>query len=114
MLVFFVLQSTWTVAAQYCQHEENSKVNHLGHHSHKHASQTINGNDLYDQNSQDFDKSANDTDCNYCHLGSIKTIVSVIPLINPEVNSFLVSDIRYCYTDLIPLKPERPNWNFAV
>ena len=38
VLMFFVLQSTWAVAAQYCQHEENPKVEHIGHHTHKHDS----------------------------------------------------------------------------
>lgn len=112
LLIVFVLQSTWVLAAQYCQHEEGSKVEHVGHHSHKHTSQNEKENKLSDQKTGD--KSKSDTDCSYCHLGSIKSLITTIPILESAIEPLILVDINYGYPEIIPLKPERPNWNLAV
>ena len=114
LLIVFVLQSTWAVAAQYCQHEENPKVEHIGHHTHKHSSQSSSNGDVSDQKSSDSSKTEIDTDCPFCHLSSIKSMITNVSLINPEIVPVVVTDIYYSYPEIIPLKPERPNWNLAV
>lgn len=115
LLIVFALQSSWAVAAQYCQHENSPKVNHIGHHTHKHSSQSANNSNLNDQKSTDTTKSSGtDTDCPYCHLGSIKSMVTDLPVIKAEIEPVVIVDIHYTYPEVIPSKPERPNWNLAV
>jgi hypothetical protein len=114
LLIVFVLQSTWAVAAQYCQHEESAKASHLGHHTHKHIQQSDKDGDLNDQKPTDTKKTGVDTDCPYCHLGSIKSMVTDLPVINAEIESVVIIDIDYSYPEIIPIKPERPNWSLAV
>lgn len=109
-----MLQSTWTVAAQYCQHEENPKVEHIGHHTHEHNSQNAdNGNDN-GKKSSDSSKSEIDTDCAFCHLGSIKSMITDLPEINAEIEPIELSHIYHSYPEIIPVKPERPNWILAA
>lgn len=114
LLIVFVLQSTWAVAAQYCQHEKNVKVDHIGHHTHKHNSQTTDTETVSDQKAADNIKSDVDTDCPYCHLGSIKSMIVILPAFDAQIEPVELVDIFYSYPEIIPLKPERPNWNFAV
>lgn len=114
LLVVFVLQSTWAVAAQYCQHEENPKVEHIGHHTHKHTSQTAESSHVTNQKTSDSSKSEIDIDCAFCHLSSIKSMITYLPVINAEIEPVVLTDIYYSYPEIIPLKPERPNWNLAV
>lgn len=114
LLLIFVLQSTWAVAAQYCQHEDSPTVNHIGHHTHKHISQSENDSNLIDQTSSDTSKSGIDTDCSYCHLSSIKTMMNILPMLEAEIEPLAMVPIHYSYPEVIPSKPERPNWNLAV
>ncbi len=109
-----MLQSVWAVAAQYCEHEINHKVDHIGHHIHKHTSQTTDIENLTDQNSTDTSKINSDTDCPYCHLGSIKSMIINFPDFDARIDPVHFVDIFYSYPEIIPLKPERPNWYFAV
>ena len=114
LLIVFVMQSTWAVAAQYCQHEENPKVEHIGHHTHKHDSKSDDNSNAVDQKYNDTANLNIDSDCPYCHLFSIKSIISTLPFLEPEIEPVLVVDVHYSYPEIIPLKPERPNWNLAV
>ena len=114
LLLVFVLQSTWAIAAQYCEHEENVKVDHIGHHTHKHSSQDSDKKTSNDQKSNKTSKSDIDTDCPYCHLGSIKSMINTLPILNTEIEPIILVDISYSYPKIIPRKPERPNWNLAV
>lgn len=114
LLIVFVLQSTWALAAQYCQHEENMKVDHIGHHTHNHNSKNADSSNLTDQKSSGKSKSEIDTDCAYCHLGSIKTMITTLPILDAAIEPIVVVDIYYSYPEIIPLKPERPNWYLAV
>lgn len=108
------MQSTWVVAAQYCQHESNVKVDHVGHHTHKHDAQKTDIKNVDIQNSTDNSKIESDTDCPYCHLGSIKSMIINFPDFDARIDPVHFVDIYYSYPEIIPLKPERPNWYFAV
>lgn len=115
LLLFFVMQSTWAVAAQYCQHEQNPKVNHLGHHTHKHNTQNEdNSKSTSDERSSDSSKLSADTDCPYCHLGSIKSMVANLFGFDANVEHIVMIDIYNNYPQIVPLQPERPNWVLAV
>lgn len=114
LLIIFVLQSTWAVAAQYCQHEESPTVNHIGHHTHKHFSQTENGSNLIDQTSSDSSKLDIDTDCSYCHFSSIKSMMNTLPVFEADIEPLAMVAMHYSYPEVIPSKPERPNWNLAI
>lgn len=109
-----MIQSTWAVAAQYCQHENSINANHIGHHTHKHDNQNDTNISLTDNQTTDNSKSKADTDCPYCHLGSIKSIINTLPTLNAAVEPVAIIDIYYSYPEIIPLKPERPNWNLAA
>lgn len=110
----FVLQSAWAVAAQYCQHEKNVKVDHIGHHTHEHNPQTADIKIATDQNTADNIKADVDTDCPYCHLGSIKSMIVILPIFDAQIQPVELVDIFYSYPEIIPLKPERPNWSLAI
>lgn len=114
LLIIFVLQSTWAVAAQYCQHEEGPKIDHIGHHTHNHSSQKNDANNIGDHKSINTSKSDIDTDCPYCHLGSIKSIITSLPILDAAIEPLVMVDIYYSYPEIIPRKPERPNWNSAA
>lgn len=108
------MQSTWAVAAQYCQHEENPKVDHLGHHAHKHDSQNDDISDKVDQSSSDSSKLTADTDCPYCQLGSIKSMIAYLLSFDANIGIVVMVDIYDSYPEIVPLKPERPNWILAA
>lgn len=114
LLIVFVLQSAWAVAAQYCQHEESPKVDHIGHHTHKHNSQDEVSSSVKDKKSSNTTKSSIDTDCDYCHLGSIKSMINSLTVLNTAVEPLIMVEIYYSYPEITPLKPERPNWNPAI
>ncbi len=114
LLVVFVMQSTWAVAAQYCQHEESPKVDHLGHHEHKHDSQNDDFSDTVDQSSSDSSKFSADTDCPYCHLGTIKSMIAYLLAFDASIELAVIVDVYDSYPEIIPLKPERPIWILAV
>lgn len=106
------MESTWAVAAQYCAHELELKVSHLGHHSKQVGSEKIQTE--ISTISADQSQVDADNDCPYCHLGAMKSMVSLssLPLIGAENPS--LTNIRYSYSDVIPRHPERPNWQPAV
>lgn len=114
LLIVFVLQSTWAVAAQYCQHEENPKVEHIGHHTHKHYSKSDDNSRAIDHKSNDTSNLNIDSDCPFCHLFSIKSMINALPVLEAEIEPLAMVAIHYNYPEVIPSKPERPNWNFAV
>ena len=41
-------------------------------------------------------------------------MITYLPVINAEIEPVVLTDIYYSYPEIIPLKPERPNWNLAV
>lgn len=109
------MQSTWAIAAQYCEHKETPKVEHLGHHTHKHDSENDDVIDKVDQNSSgDSSNFSVDTDCPYCHLGSIKSMVASLSVFDSNITPVVMVDVYDSYPEIIPLKPERPNWILAV
>jgi len=102
------------MAAQYCQHEESKDVSHLGHHTHKHDVQGDADRHVDNQESSNNTPLDLDADCLYCHLGSIQSNLHSLPVLNKSVEPVVLVDLDNRHPEIIPSKPERPNWNFAV
>ena len=106
MLIFLMMllpvQYSWSAAAVYCQHEQNSPF-HFGHHAHQHTAQPD------DAKGNGKVKSA-DTDCEYCHLFSHAFFVpfDARPAAIPELRHMALPAVDY--TSFIPRRPPRPNW----
>lgn len=41
-------------------------------------------------------------------------MVTDLPIIDAGIDSAVIVEIDYSYPKIIPVKPERPNWNLAV
>jgi len=113
LIVVFLMESTWAVAAQYCPHELGLKVHHLGHHSNKQVSSNKKQFEL-PAIGADHSKSDTDNDCPYCHLGSMKSMVSILSLPSAMTESMTIITVVYSYADVTPRHPDRPNWLAAV
>lgn len=107
------MESTWAVAAQYCPHELGLKVYHLGHHTNKQAGSDKSQTELPSIGA-DHSKPDTDNDCPYCHLGSMKSMVSILSLPSAVAENLAVTTIAYSYPDVTPRHPERPNWLSAI
>ncbi len=106
------MESTWAVAAQYCPHELGLKV-YLGQYSNKQVSSDNNHTEL-PAIGADHSKPDADNDCPYCHLGSMKSMLSMLSLPSAVKQNPSVTTIIYSYPDVTPRHPERPNWQSAV
>ena len=113
LLVVFLLESTWAVAAQYCQHELGLDAIHFGHHVDKHkkgiakaSSHTVATSDQSLPNS--------DNDCPFCHLGAMKSMPLIMHQTSSAGDLSPLSDILITYYRVIPSPLERPNWKPAV
>jgi hypothetical protein len=112
LIVVFLMESTWAVAAQYCSHELGLEDTHLGHHSTQVSSEKIQveiSTIGADQSQLDADK-----DCAYCHLGAMKSMVSFLSLPSVVSERPSLTAISYSYPDVTPRHPERPNWQPAA
>ncbi len=109
-----MLQSIWAVAAQYCQQETTLKVRQVGQQSPKHDVQEADSKNVSSEYLADSSKTNVGNDCPYCHLGSIKYMTNNLTAFEAYIEPAVRIDIYYSYPEIIPLKPERPNWNLAV
>lgn len=106
------MESTWAVAAQYCSHELGLKASHLGHHSKQVSGEKAQAE--ISKTGADQTQPDADNDCAYCHLGAMKSMVSILSLPSVMTESTSVTTIAYSYPDVTPRHPERPNWHSAV
>lgn len=115
LLLIFVLQSTWAVSAQYCQNKSNLNIAYPGHPAQKHDAKDAENKNVVVQNPGNNSSNDKDVDCPYCNLGSMKSITNNLLLnLVAQFQHDINEDFHYSYPDIIPLKPERPNWYFAV
>lgn len=106
------MESTWAVAAQYCPHELGLKVSYSGHNYNKVDSGKAQSE--LPTIGADHSKPDTDNDCPYCHLGSMKSMISILSLPSAVAESLAVTTLVYSYPDVTPRHPERPNWLTAV
>lgn len=114
ILVLFFMQSTWAIAAQYCQHEKKPHEHHFGHHIHKHSYQQNDDSSVSHQSLGDSSVFSIDTDCPYCQIASIKSMIATLLVFDGNFKHFLILEHYDNFPEIIPHKPERPNWTLAV
>ncbi len=111
LILVFLLESTWAVAAQYCAHELGLKANHFGHHYHSHNKGDKMRPDQASIQADKSSKSDKDKDCPYCHLGAMKSMVQDIEVPPMVLDHSLSPDtFPYHYVNIVQRQPERPNW----
>lgn len=115
LIVVFLMQSAWAAAAQYCQHELGVNTYHFGHHTHQHK----NGDpSQVDQASikadADTSKTGTDSDCPYCHLGAMKSMLPMVVMTPAATEPAPPTTLAYSYPNIVPRQPERPNWRLAA
>jgi hypothetical protein len=114
LIVMFMLQSTWAVAAQYCRHELGLDAFHIGHHTHEHKT---GDQSQVDQTVLKADNNAApsiDSDCPYCHLGAMKSMLSISVVAPSAAAPPHPVELTLAYPGNIPFEPERPNWLLAA
>lgn len=114
LIVLLPLQFSWAATAAYCQHERAASTQHIGHHGHEHknrAEQSAAKNKS--QESSTLGSMVSDSDCGYCHLSTIKSVVMDSPKLS-EVSGLepqIVMVVRLQTRE--PDRLERPNWRPA-
>lgn len=106
LMMLLPAQSTWSAAAVYCQHEQDSPF-HFGHHAHQHKARS--GEPTGHGKVQGAD-----ADCEYCHLFSHAFLLpfDADPAATPELRHVALPAPGY--TSFIPRRPPRPNWYRAA
>lgn len=114
LIVVFMLESSWAVAAQYCRHELGLVNQHIGHHINDY--QDTNYLDVTQvvlkadpQTEQNIDK-----DCAYCHLGGMKSMLPVSVIVPLSADPPFSMDVLHSYPRVTPRQPDRPNWRPAA
>lgn len=116
LLVFLPLQFTWTAAAAYCQHEQESGIGHFGHHEHKHAASTASNGDAASDaaNGNDNDApapGAEHTDCAFCHLSLAKSFGTLAIALPAPVMALPASGPPAAVDAWLSERIDRPNWH---
>lgn len=125
LLVCFPLQLSWAVAATYCQHEQGADAHHFGHHQHQHhhagaaadASASAAHAPPQADAQQPGDVSAKltlDSDCAFCHLGSLQPPSIPLPPVLAAPGHALVPHASLPLASHIPAGPERPDRHLAA
>jgi hypothetical protein len=98
LLALLPLQSIWAEAVGYCAHEAGAKVQHFGHHEHKH------------EGVQDKAQGPADQDCGTCHAGCNMGLIAhaAEPVFMPVAQPREQAPARQPPGPLS--LPDRPNW----
>ncbi len=102
LLSLITLQTSWAAVAGYCQHEQEIKAAHFGHHEHQHES----------HKAVQSGATLADADCGLCQAGFLTAL-----MIEPALSLAMLSVTGSAEPVLrrppaAPLDlPERPNWS---
>lgn len=97
-----LLQTSWAVAATYCEHETSPKAAmHFGHHTHVHK--TTDGKKV-------SGKIADDTDCVSCHAAHPALASAPFTCASADVPKAANFDQPRMSASAPPREPERPQW----
>lgn len=99
LLAILPLQSSWAMAAVYCQHEA-SKVTHFGHHGHAHEARA--GDDGAAQNKHG--------DCEVCHHAVQASAPAAEAVLTAAPAATYAPPGALRYHSFIADGPPRPNW----
>ena len=103
LMAVISLQAAAVAMGSYCQHEQDSVAQHLGHHDHQHKQTHPGGN------------AGTDLDCSLCLVGVVYGFPSELTLVSLTLP--LADPVSVIAGQALapPLgRPERPNWVSAV
>jgi hypothetical protein len=108
LLALVSLQSSWAVAAAYCDHETSRDAAHFGHHADVHLASA-----MFDH-SGDGDTGDADTPTNgHCHDCHTSPVGVILPLVHVAVDlgSGAIASVPPPRLPTPPLQPlDRPDW----
>lgn len=111
LLTILPLQATWAAVATYCQHEQEVKSRHFGHHEHQHE----HGHEQAHAEEQQKDSSVKfHTDCLTCHGAAAAMIMPRVDAPPVAPNSLVVASSASHLTSIPSSRPEKPKWVLAV
>ncbi|MYN43212.1 DUF2946 domain-containing protein [Duganella sp. FT109W] len=105
LLTILPIQYAWSMAAVYCQHEEN-KVSHFGHHGHQHQAQS--------DDDTDHSKPSKHGDCEVCHHAVQASVPAAEPLMTVAPAAVFAPAGVPRYHSYIADGPPRPNWTLVA
>jgi hypothetical protein len=117
LLVLLPLQFSWAAAASYCQHEQDARTQHVGHHEHQHAASSppadIGSDDGVADDAGRLSATGNHPDCGYCNFSIAKSFASLSQLPpTPPSHVHVASSARAVESVLFD-RIERPDWHRA-
>jgi hypothetical protein len=111
LLAFFVVfQSSWALAAPYCQHERTLASAHFGHHEHEHETPSVAASgDTGDATAAQVPAGV-DVDCSACHASSPAIVFPIAHALTDPRQSEQVTRVPTALPAALSARIERPNW----
>lgn len=111
LLAFFVVfQSSWALAAPYCQHERTLASAHFGHHDHEHEALAIAASGDTGDAAAAQTLAGVDVDCSTCHASSHAIVLPIAHVLTDLRRSLHVPRIPTGSPGAFAAYIERPNW----
>jgi len=111
LLAFVVVfQSSWALAAPYCQHERTVASAHFGHHEHQHEAISVAASgDTADASAAQTPDGV-DVDCSACHASSPAIVLPIIHALTDPRQSERIARVPTASPAASSACIERPNW----
>lgn len=109
LIVMFLLESSWAVAAQYCRHELGLDGIATSHSSMEHQAIAKTAVQTENQGSPGLD-----SDCPFCHLGAMKSMLPLTVITKLAIDLPHPVEQLLIYPRIAPHQPDRPNWFLAA
>ena len=100
LVVMLPFQSCWAAMVRYCQHDEDTVTQHLGHHYHQHEADALGGEQ----------PGSAHVDCGYCHVDIVSLLKALPATAAPLAIRLAYPSIFDPLASVLPDEPERPNW----
>ncbi len=111
LLAFFVVfQSSWALAAPYCQHEPTLASAHFGHHEHEHETPSVAASGDVGDASAAEGPAGVDADCSACHASSPAIIFPIAQAPSDPRQSEHAARVPTASPAALSARIERPNW----
>jgi len=114
LLVLLPMQFVWASAASYCQHEQNVKAAHVGHHEHQHDDASPAAEQAAADDTSSSSAGINHADCSYCHLSCAKSFACARPDYAVPMREAFASGVVQGHLSPLHERIERPNWQRAA
>lgn len=110
LALFVVFQSSWALAAPYCQHERTIASAHFGHHEHEHEAPAVTASGDNQDASASKAPAGLDVDCSTCHASSPALVLPATPALSDPRQSERISRVPTAAPAALSARIERPNW----